>query len=92
MKHPDFRVGRKVFATLGYPDKCWGMVKLTPEQQRIFIHEHPETFKPVNGAWGLQGNTLVQLKAADAEVVQEALRLAWRERFSAGSGRGRLRR
>jgi hypothetical protein len=29
MDHPDFRVGAKIFATLGYPDKNWGMVKLT---------------------------------------------------------------
>ncbi len=80
MKHPDFRVGGKVFATLGYPDKAWGMVKLNPEQQRIFVREHPEVFKPVNGAWGLQGATLVRLKSADADVVQEALRVAWIER------------
>ncbi len=80
MNHPDFRVGGKVFATLGYPDKKWGMVKLTPEQQRMFVHENPGVFKPVTGAWGLGGATLVQLKAADAEVVQEALKLAWRER------------
>ncbi len=26
MDHPDFRVGGKIFATLGYPDKSWGMV------------------------------------------------------------------
>ena len=31
--HPDFRVGNKVFASLGVPDESWGMVKLTPEQQ-----------------------------------------------------------
>ena len=23
MHHPDFRVGGKIFATLGYPDKSW---------------------------------------------------------------------
>lgn len=28
--HPDFRVPNKIFATLGYPDPSWGMVKLTP--------------------------------------------------------------
>jgi len=30
MNHPDFRVGGKIFATLGR-DEAWGMVKLTPE-------------------------------------------------------------
>ena len=29
MGHPDFRVRKKIFATLGYPDDAWGMVKLT---------------------------------------------------------------
>ena len=32
MGHPDFRVGGKIFATLG-PKEEWGMAKLTPEQQ-----------------------------------------------------------
>ena len=29
MKHPDFRVGGKIFATLSYPEEGLGMVKLT---------------------------------------------------------------
>jgi hypothetical protein len=77
MDHPDFRVGGKIFATLGYPDKSWGMVKLTPEQQRIFIQANPNVFKPANGAWGLQGSTLVHLKSADADDVHEAMKAAW---------------
>ena len=28
MNHPDFRVRGKIFATLAYPDKSFGMVKL----------------------------------------------------------------
>ena len=24
MRHPDFRVAGKIFATLGYPEKGWG--------------------------------------------------------------------
>jgi hypothetical protein len=32
MHHPDFRIRGKIFATLGYPDDDWGMVKLLPEQ------------------------------------------------------------
>jgi hypothetical protein len=77
MDHPDFRVGGKVFATLGYPDKNWGMVKLTPEEQRIFVTANPNVFAPANGAWGRQGSTLVRLKAADADPVHEAMKLAW---------------
>ena len=33
--HADFRSGGKVFATLGYPDETWAMVKLTPDQQEM---------------------------------------------------------
>ena len=29
MHHPDFRVGGKIFATLGYPDQNSAMVKLS---------------------------------------------------------------
>jgi hypothetical protein len=77
MDHPDFRVGGKIFATLGYPDKKWGMVKLTPEQQRNFVPAHPGVFVPAPGAWGLKGSTLVLLEAADADAVQEAMEAAW---------------
>jgi hypothetical protein len=51
MGHPDFRVHGKIFATL-HPDQQWGMVKLTPEQQRRFVREVPATFTPEKGAWG----------------------------------------
>src|SRR5207247_9263984 len=54
MNHPDFRVAGKIFASLGVPDQNWGMVKLTPEQQRAFIRKAPEVFKPCSGAWGRQ--------------------------------------
>jgi YjbR len=53
MSHPDFRIaGGKIFATLGSPDKAWGMVKLAPEQQHEFMQAEPEVFKPAPGAWG----------------------------------------
>src|SRR5713101_4325038 len=41
MGHPDFRVGGKIFATLGYPDDDWAMVKLTPFEQEMFVKSHP---------------------------------------------------
>ena len=73
MNHPDFRVGGKIFASLGMPDKNWGMVKLTPEQQRTFIEKAPEIFKPSSGAWGRQGYTNVYLPAAKVAIVRTAL-------------------
>jgi hypothetical protein len=74
MAHPDFRVGGKVFATLGYPDKNWGMIKLTPDQQRSLVRTYPGVFVPATGAWGRRGSTLVRLKSADTDVVEEAIR------------------
>jgi hypothetical protein len=76
--HPDFRVGGKIFATLGYPDAAWAMVKLYPEQQKAFVAADPKTFVPVKGAWGLRGCTSVHLESAKKEKVKEALRAAWR--------------
>jgi hypothetical protein len=77
MKHPDFRVQGKVFATLGYPDEQWGMVKLAPDEQQEFMREEPEIFVPANGAWGRRGCTLVRLKEAKVGVVRKAMRAAW---------------
>jgi len=34
---PGFPGRRKIFATLGYPEHGWAMVKLAPEQQHNFV-------------------------------------------------------
>jgi hypothetical protein len=78
MNHPDFRVAGKIFATLGYPDKTHGMVKLSPEEQHYFSKEHPEVFIPVKGTWGRRGATSVHLKAATKDVMSKAIEAAWR--------------
>ena len=77
MDHPDFRVRGKIFATLGYPDKDSGVVKLTPNEQRDFVRSDPNVFQPVKGAWGRRGSTSVHLPAASIDKVREALRAAW---------------
>ena len=73
MHHPDFRVAGKIFASLGYPDQDWAMVKLTPEQQRKCIKDAPAVFKLCSGAWGRQGATNIYLPAANASMVRAAL-------------------
>ena len=80
MGHPDFRVGGKIFATLGAPTAEWGMVSLTPEQQRAFCDSAPRVFVPVKGGWGLKGATNVHLKSATATALKPALLTAWRNR------------
>jgi hypothetical protein len=77
MGHPDFRVNGKIFATLHYPDENWGMVKLPPEQQHLFVQQRPEVFVPAKGVWGRQGSTNVRLDAVDNGMLEHALRLAW---------------
>ena len=73
MRHPDFRISGRIFASLGYPDQDWAMVKLTPEQQRKCIKDAPAVFKLCSGAWGRQGYTNVYLPAAKATIVRAAL-------------------
>lgn len=76
MAHPDFRANGRIFATIA-PDAKWGMVKLSPEQQREFVGADPKTFVPAAGAWGRTGCTMVQLATADGDTLGEAMTLAW---------------
>lgn len=78
MRHPDFRVGGKVFASLGAPDAGFAMVTLSPEQQERCLRLHPKAFSPAAGAWGRRGCTLVRLSAADTKIVAPAVAAAWR--------------
>jgi len=79
MNHPDFRAGDgRIFASLGYPDDNWGMVKLTPPQQRSFIRKAPDVFNPCNGAWGKGGSTNVSLAPATKALLRAALDAAWK--------------
>jgi hypothetical protein len=77
MGHPDFRVRNKIFASLA-ADETWGMVKLTPAEQKSFQFAEPKVFQPMAGAWGKRGYTKVSLAAADEPIVRQALAAAWR--------------
>ena len=78
MGHPDFRVGGKIFATLGYPDRGWAMVKLTPAQQELYTIAHPDAFLRIKGAWGRRGATNLRLRSAGVRIARQALTDAWR--------------
>ena len=78
MNHRDFRVHGKIFATLGYPDDDWAVVKLTPAEQKDFVRAAPGVFRAVKGAWGRRGATNVRLAPAKIDQVREALAVAWR--------------
>jgi hypothetical protein len=78
MGHPDFRVGGKVFATLGYPDQSWAMVKLKPADQARLYEAEPAVFVPFNGAWGRHGAKMYKIIRANKTTVRQALASAWR--------------
>lgn len=77
MSHPDFRAANgRIFATIN-EDHTRGVAMLTPEQQADLIARAPETFIPAAGAWGRNGSTMIVLKNADADIVGEAVTMAW---------------
>ncbi len=77
MDHPDFRIGGKIFATLGYPDAKSGMVKLRPDQQNSLSRTYPDAFVPVNGGWGKRGATQVRLENIDEATLRCAITTAY---------------
>ena len=77
MRRADFRSHGRIFATLGYPDNNWGMIKLPPDEQQRLIQTHPHIFEKAKGAWGLKGSTLVRLDHAHPNLVRTALDFAW---------------
>lgn len=80
--HADFRIGQ-VFAALPAPG--FGMVRLTPHDQELFISEAPAAFLPAAGAWGAKGYTRVVLDRVERETLESAIRAA------AATTRGRRR-
>lgn len=73
MNHPDFRLAGRIFASLGYPEDGYAMVKLSPTQQAHFIAKDPASFAPSAGAWGRRGHTNLRLDSAKVPLVGAAL-------------------
>jgi hypothetical protein len=86
MEHPDFRAHGRIFATIQH-DPQWGGLMLTPEQQKLLLRDHPDSFKPAAGAWGASGATLVHFGSLEEETLGEALTLAWQNAAARASGR-----
>jgi hypothetical protein len=77
---PDFRVGGKIFATLGPAKEGFGVLLLTPEEQAGMVQDAPDLFSPVPGGWGRQGSTRVRLAKVSPDILEGALRTAWRRK------------
>jgi hypothetical protein len=86
---PDFRVGGKIFATLAAEKHGYGNLMLTREQQAAFVEELPEVFLPIHGGWGRNGATHVRLAVVTEDVLQGALRTAWKLRMDKNAKAGR---
>lgn len=76
----DFRVGGKIFATLSLEKQGYGVLLLTADEQTGLVEDAPRIFSPVPGGWGKSGSTRVLLSMATPEVLEGALRMAWRRR------------
>lgn len=85
----DFRVGGKIFATLAHEKQGYGNLMLTPEQQAAFVQDLPEVFLPVHGGWGRNGATHVRLAVVSEDVLEGALRTAWKLRVDKNARSGK---
>ena len=85
----DFRVGGRIFATLAHEKQGYGNLMLTPEQQAAFVEELPEVFLPVHGGWGRNGATHVRLAVVTEDVLEGALRTAWKLRVDKNAKAGK---
>jgi len=81
----DFRVDGRIFCTLAHAKKGYGNLMLTPEQQQMFIQDLPEIFIPVAGGWGRNGATHVVLANVSEDVLEGALRVAYKRRVEANA-------
>jgi hypothetical protein len=85
MGSPDFRVGGRIFATLASQHMGYGNLMLTRELQAEFVNELSEIFVPIAGGWGRMGATHIRLAAANQDVLEGALRAAWKLRVEKNS-------
>lgn len=76
----DFRVGGRIFATLSLEKEGYGVLLLSPDEQSGMVDDEPEIFSPVPGGWGRQGSTRVRLAKVNLDILEGALRMAWRRR------------
>jgi hypothetical protein len=89
--HADFRVGGRIFATLAAEKQGYGNLMLTPDEQAVFVEELPDAFLPVPGGWGRNGATHVRLAVVSEDVLEGALRTAWKLRVQKNAKAGQKR-
>ena len=82
MSHPDFRAANgRIFATLT-EDETRGMASLTPSSRPTSSRARRRCSFPPPAPGDAAARPMIELKSADAEIVGEAVTLAW-QRISA---------
>lgn len=82
---PAFRTKKRIFTTLWVaqnpgnkaltkPSANFGF---TPEEQAAFCKAAPDSFVPVEGGWGRQGWTTVNLQKVKKKMLENAIQSAW---------------
>ncbi|MFZ4545672.1 MAG: MmcQ/YjbR family DNA-binding protein [Saprospiraceae bacterium] len=71
-----FRIKKKIFATL-HAQKNSAVLKLSLVDQSVFCSMDPKAFCPVQGSWGKQGWTMVDLNLADEGMLTDAIAAAY---------------
>ena len=74
MNHPDFRVRKKIFATL-WPDDGNAVVMLDPDSHAELMRENPHAFS-LNG-WSKQGALTVHLERIGEAPFRSLVRESW---------------
>ena len=70
------RKGR-IYATLA-ADRLSMNVKLTPDEQTLYVEAIGDALAPVANAWGRQGWTTMTLASIDETTARAVLTTAWR--------------
>ncbi len=73
----EFRVRDKAFATLGWPEAGWAVVRLTPSDQAKFMATS-QAVGPEPGGRGRRGVTRVRLAGLDPALLAPLVTAAWR--------------
>ncbi|MFN8286472.1 MAG: MmcQ/YjbR family DNA-binding protein [Chitinophagales bacterium] len=71
-----FRVKKKIFCTMDEKQKI-AVLMLKPEEQSVFCAFDKAVFYPVNGTWGKQGATIVELNKVGKSMFKDALTEAY---------------
>ena len=73
---PSFRYKNKIFATL-WEKEIKAMVKLSVNDQSVYCTFDNSLFSPVNGTWGKQGATFIELQKIKKSLLKEVLAIAY---------------